>query len=204
MAFALVFMPNVYAQKVKVDKKIKTGVSLNAGMLTYSIEDFSISPGILFGGNFVATAPLTKKAENRWIGEFSIGLDYCSNSVEKNNRRSSKDNEGFFEIPIGIRFRYILNPLGTRGFWYVYPGMTVSGLTMVPMEKSTKVNKSTSKYVGTEAGMSIGAECGVGYATRHLGLSVGPFIKIGTKYSSKDSGASPALYGGYATLYYMF
>ncbi len=202
----LVCSTSIYAQKVKKEKKVKSGVSMNAGMMTYSADQHSVSSGIFGGLNYVMTTPMSKNPESRWLWEISLGLDFCSNKVEPEKMRSGSDNETFFEvINIGIRPRYILNPMGTRGHWYVFPGLTACPLALVPYEK-WRSSKSTSqkKMVETTVGISMGGECGVGYATRHLGFSVAPFVRLGAPYSSKDSAGSIVTYGGYATIYYMF
>lgn len=190
--------------KVKKEKKIKMGLSLGVGTMGYSASQYSISYGILGSVGYVATMPLNNNPESRWLGEMGINISYCKNDAKWEKSSLSKPNSKLLEIPnISIRLRYILNPLSTRGKWYVYPGLSVCPIATFPVNGTSNVN-TKHKTLSNEFGATLSVEGGLGFAARHFGLSVGPFVKIGAPYSSKADGNSPLLYGGILSLLYMF
>ena len=190
--------------KVKKEKKTKLGVGITGGTMGYSFDNYSVDNGLLFGANFIVTTPLSKNPEARWLGEFSIGFDLCKNEA-KSDYGSSYDTScttiDFFNLD--VRFRYILNPMSTRGKWFVYPGFAIS-LANIPLGKTSSSKYAKGKRLETKVGMGLTGECGIGYATKHLGFSAGPFAKVGAVLSDKDGGTAPLMYGGALTLFYMF
>ena len=190
--------------KVKKMKKTKMGLSLGIGTMGYSASQYSIKNGIMGSINYVATMPLNSNPESRWLGEMGIGISYCKNSAEWEKSSLSNHNSKLLEIPnIIIRLRYTLNPLSTRGKWYVYPGLSACPIATFPVNGDNDNNRKL-KSLSDEFGCTIGIEGGIGYSSNHLGFSVGPFGKIGAAYSNKTNGNSPIMYGGILTLYYMF
>ncbi|MBR5062764.1 MAG: hypothetical protein IKX24_11590 [Prevotella sp.] len=189
--------------KVKKEKKLKMGLSLGIGTMGYSATQYSIKNGILGSVNYVATMPLNNNPESRWLGEMGIGITYCKNSAEWEKSSRSNHDSKLFEIPnVTIRLRYTLNPLSTRGKWYVYPGLSVCPIAIFPVNETSDVNRKY-KNLSDEFGCTLGIEGGIGYSSNHLGFSVGPFGKMGATYSN-DKGNSPIMYGGILTLHYMF
>ncbi len=191
--------------KVKKEKKTKMGIALGAGSMGYSADQYSVSFGFLGSINFIMTMPFNKNPESRWLGEMTIGLNYCKNNVEWDKSSRSKTSTTLLEIPnIGVKCRYILNPMSTRGKWYIYPGISFCPLATFPVNETSSVNKNNKTLADDGPGLTFGGECGFGFAAKHLGFSVGPFIKIATSYSSKSNSTSPAMYGGQFNLHYMF
>lgn len=192
--------------KVKKKKKTNWGVGITAGTMGYSFENYSIENGVLLGINAILTTPLSANPEARWLGELSFGFDYCNNEAKynKNPSYTSYDTSTFtMDYYIDLRFRYIINPMSTRGKWYLYPGFSVS-LATLPLGVDKSLKSFKGKELTTEVGVGLTGECGIGYATKHLGFSAGPFAKVGAVLSDEKGGAAPLMYGAALTLFYMF
>lgn len=99
-----------------------------------SIGDYSGS-GSTFGGYFVCQGLLKpRNPECRWAYEVGFGISVSTATLEYDGKYKSTDEEvttcRILDIPCSIK--YSLNPLSTRGKWYLNAGLSVCPLAIVP------------------------------------------------------------------------
>lgn len=187
--------------KVKTEKKIKQGIGITCGTMGFTASNHNIKNGVLFGASYIITMPLSNNPESRWLGELDLGFDFCKNDAEASDIFSHDTSITTWDIYMGMRFRKILNPMSTRGKWYFYPGFAFSFAGFPNEERNSRYK---NVYLLQEAiGMGLTGECGIGFATRHIGFAIGPFLKYGATFKEDEKNV-PLMYGGSLTLSYMF
>lgn len=201
--------------KVKKEKTLRCGIEAYVGGSWYSIDGYKAKNGK--GGsdieaNFVITGPLKpSNPEGRWYGEASIGFEYHDGKVESEKQSYSNSNEediSFYELfNIGVKAKYLLNPLTTHGKWFISARLTVCPLVGgLPTLKDSSVSNGRYSYIGTSSlGLGTGAGLSVSYEWKHFGIGIEGSGKIVSTYS--DSGgknAINALYGFKWNIKYIF
>ena len=199
-------------KKVKKEKKSKMGIGLDLGITNYKLENYSCDPGFCGEIKFIYTAPFSKRQEARWHGEINFGIEfYTGSAIKENNKKATATSSNilFAEIfNISFKPKYILNRYSSRGHWFLYPGVIfcplIAGVPTVET-KTTTINgtRKKSEYLGTATGLSFGGTIGLGYQTKHFGISIGGVAKLTAAYKEM-SPTTPTVFGGQVALTYLF
>lgn len=198
-------------KKVKREKTEKSAIAVVGGIENMSIGDYSGS-GSTFGGYFMYQGLLKpRNPECRWAFEVGFGLSVSTANLEYDgkNKKSFDEEEvttfRMFDIPCNIK--YSLNPLSTRGKWYLKAGLSVCPLAYVP--KGEK--KGSLGYTHLDNGslaVSAGINAGIAYEAKHWGFGLNGFAGIASSYSTDtDTDIDSDLFKSYGTtitLKYLF
>lgn len=194
-------------KKVKREKTEKIGFAVVGGIEKMSIGDYSGS-GSTFGGYFVCQGLLKpRNPECRWAYEVGFGISVSTATLEYDGKYKSTDEEvttcRILDIPCSIK--YSLNPLSTRGKWYLNAGLSVCPLAIVPAGEK----KGSLGYTHLDNGslaVSAGINAGIAYEAKHWGLGLNGFAGIASSYST-DTDIDTDLFNSYGTtisLKYLF
>lgn len=192
--------------KVKKEKVNKWGIEVEGGYANYSIKNYSCESGFSIEPRVVFSSPINpRNPEGRWYGELSVGLSFYTGKAEYEKKKSYASEDIFFAemFNMGIKAKYLLNPLTTRGKWFLSPKLQVCPLALgVPKDKG---GKNDYHNLDSEFGVSIGLGASIDYEAKHWGISLGGYGKMATGYSSSsDTSGSFSLYGATAAFKYLF
>lgn len=196
----------VGGRKIKKEKKLKIGVGGEFGINHfYNVPGYDCESGLGGKISFMMTMPLSAKMayDARWHFDYSIGFGMYSGDATSSENSRYENTEHIFTFNLfdmNFNIRCILNKYGSRGKWYVFPGIEVCP-AVVGMPDFKKY-KNDYTALSSTTGLSIGGRAGIGYQSRHICISLSAYIRTLASYSESYGGCSQ--YGYLASLYYTF
>lgn len=201
--------------KVKKEKNLRCGVEAYLGAGFCSIDGYEVKNGKAgadLEANFIIAGPLKpSNPEGRWYGEMSIGFGFFSETVESEKQSSYSSYEediSIYELfKIGVKAKYLLNPLATRGKWFIGARLSCCPLVCgLPTFNDSSISGRSHRYLGSSSSMGLDSGLGLSasYEMKHFGIGIEAFGKLMSPYSDSESSAIDAMYGVRWDVKYIF